>query len=264
MKTIELNIRPGALQGPGGSPFAIPPARWKSINDYLVNVVATSRETTANAVAVIPAFAGLRGSADQWKQATLPNIIKLARGIDTFGSSTVTAQLPILQRLLLPMQSQIPAGSAGPFQDLMGQIIAAAAQSAATAGAIVSDLQVLDTTVQVIKRQAEDYISDSLGMPDAPGGGDAGLNAISTLAQAMSQLAGILSALGTPPQSDIERIRGAWANINDDLGSFRSTVADAIATTSPFIASLDLDVAIAEWSEVAAGARQFAQQASAF
>ena len=67
-----------------------------------------------------------------------------------------------------------------------------------------------------------------------------------------------------PPQADIERIRGAWSNINDDLGRFRATVADAIAATSPFIASLDLDVAAAEWAEVARGARQFAQLASAF
>lgn len=264
MKTITLDTSPGALSAPGGCPFAIAPAQWKGINDYLMNVAATSPQTTANAVAVIPAFAGLRGSADRWKQATLPSIIKLAQGIDTFGTSTVTAQLPILERLLEPMQRQIPAGSAGPFQDLMGQIIAAAAQNATTAGAIVSDLQALDTTVQVIKRQAEDYIADSLSMPDAPGSGGAGLDAIGTLAQAMSQLASILSALGTPPQSDIERIRGAWANINDDLGSFRATVADAIATTSPFIASLNLDVATAEWSEVAAGARRFAQLASAF
>jgi hypothetical protein len=80
----------------------------------------------------------------------------------------------------------------------------------------------------------------------------------------MSQLASILSAIGTPPQADIERIRGAWASITDDLGGFQSTVDDEIATGDPFLAELNLDVAISEWSHLATEAYLVAQGVGSF
>jgi hypothetical protein len=259
MKTITLDVGPGQLQASNGSPFEIPVSEWKSINDYLVNVAAASPQTTASTVSVIPAFADLHGVAGRWRPATLPNIVKLATGIYSYGASTVAGQFPKLQVLLVTMQSETPANSVATFQTLMTEIQATAQQNTTTASGIVQDLQTLDTAVQVIKKQAEDYISDSMSMSDPGGSGSAGLEAISNLASAMSQLASIMSAIGTPPQADIERIRGAWASITDDLGGFQSTVDDEIATGDPFLAELNLDVAISEWSHLATEAYLAAQ-----
>ena len=144
----------------------------------------------------------------------------------------------------------------------MTKMLGSVAQNGNTASSVVRDLLALDSAVQVVKQQAEDAISDSLSMSGAPGGGDAGLDAISSLAQTMSLLASVLSAVGTPPQTDIERIRGGWASISDDLTNFQSTVSAAIAATMPFIAELNLDVASSEWSQLATEAREFAEQAS--
>ncbi len=263
MKTITLDVRPGDLQASNGSPFEIPISEWKSINDYLVNVAAADPQTTANTVNAIPAFADLKGVADRWKPSTLPGIINLAQGISDYGTNTVAGQFPKLQQLLDTMQSDIPANSQATFQGLMTQILGTAQQNTSHASGIVQELQTLDTAVQVIKKQVEDYIADSMSMPDL-GDGDADAAAISALADRLSQLASMLSALGTPPQTDIERIRGAWAGISDDLSSFQSSVVDEIATGNPFLAELNLDVAISEWSNLATEARQFAQNASSF
>jgi hypothetical protein len=264
MKTITLDVGPGDLQTSDGSPFEIPISEWKKINDYLVNTARANPQTTANTVSAIPAFADLKGVADRWKPTTLPNIIALAQDINRYGTNTIGGQFPELQQLLETMQSDIPANSQATFQALMTQIQATALKNQTTAGGIVQDLQTLDTAVQVCKKQAEDYIADALSMPDPSGGGDAGLDLISKVANTMSQLASLLSALGTPPQTDIERIRGAWAGISNDLSNFNSTVSEQIAAGDPFIAELNLDVAISEWSNLAAEAEQFAQSANSF
>ena len=83
MRTITLQLGPGALQAPNGSPFAIPFSQWKGINDYLANVAGTNAATRANASALVPAFPTLVASADQWKRATLPNLVRVAQGIDS-------------------------------------------------------------------------------------------------------------------------------------------------------------------------------------
>lgn len=264
MNTITLDVRPGNLEASNGSPFELPVSEWKKINDYLVNVAATNQATTASTVSAIPAFADIKSVADRWKPTTLPNIVAVAQGIYSYGTDTVGGQFPKLQQLLETMQSSIPGNAEATFQNLMQQIQQKAQQNQTTAAGVVQDLQTLDTAVQVAKKQAEDYMADALSMPDPSGGGDAGLDLISNLANAMSQLASILSALGTPPQTDIERIRGGWASIADDLGNFQSTVSEQIATGDPFIAELNLDVAISEWSNLATEAEQFAQSANNF
>jgi hypothetical protein len=270
MKTIPLDVRPGSLKSSKGSPFEVPISQWKTINDYLGSVAAT--DIPPNAVSALPAFTTLKASAVKWKSTTLPNLINLSQGIYNYGANTVVNQFPRLKQLLQTMQSNIPANSAADFHNIMSTILTAAEQNTALATTIANEFATIDTSVQASKAQIQNYLA-SVSPPQPPQleprhasrAGEHGPEAVygyrphSYFEFQMYQLWQLSCA---PPQSEIERVRGAWSSISDDLNNFQSTVNDEIASSSPFLADLNLDVAVSEWRDLASEARQFSENLS--
>lgn len=259
MNTITLDLRPGSLNSPNGSLFEVSISQWKAINTYLGNVAAI--DIPANSESAMPAFVTLKASAVQWKATTLPNLINLSQGIYNYGANTVAAQFPRLQQLLETMKSEIPPNSAADFHHIMSTILVAAQQNTALAITIAKEFETIDTSVQVSKKQIQDYLA-SLS-PSAPPPGFSGARS-STRAHSYFefQMYNLWQLSCAPPQSEIERVRGDWSSISDDLKSFQSTVNEEIASSSPFLAKLNLDVAISEWQGLASEARQFSENLS--
>jgi len=269
MKTITLDLRPGSLKSSNGSPFEVPISQWKTINDYLGSVAATG--IPPNAVSALPAFTTLKASAVKWKSTTLPNLINLSQGIYNYGANTVVNQFPRLKQLLQTMQSNIPANSAADFHNIMSTILTAAEQNTALATTIANEFATIDTSVQTSKAEIQNYLA-SLSPPpprlEPRHGSRAFLDepeapfehrAPSEFENQMSRLWQLSCA---PPQSEIERVRGAWSSISDDLKFFQSTINEEIASSSPFLADLNLDVAVSEWRDLASEARQFSENLS--
>ena len=266
MKTIVLDLRPGSLTSSNGSPFEVPISEWKTINDYLTTVAST--DIPAGAVSALLALVTLKASAVKWKSTTLPNLISLSQGIYNYGANTVVNQFPRLKQLLQTMQSNIPANSAADFHNIMSTILTAAKQNTALATTIANEFATIDTSVTASRGQIADYLASLPPPPSrlAPRHGSRasedspeviyGDRAPSALETQMSQLR---SLSRSPPQSEIERVRGACSSITDDLKSFQSTVNVEIASSSPFLADLNLDVAVSEWRDLASEARQLSE-----
>jgi hypothetical protein len=244
-------------------------SQWKTISDYLGSVAAT--DIPPNAVSALPAFTTLKASAVKWKSTTLPNLINLGQGIYNYGANTVVNQFPRLKQLLQTMQSNLPANSAADFHNIMSTILTAAEQNTALATTIANEFATIDTSVQASKAQIQNYLA-SLPPPPPRLGPRHGSwasedgpqpyyepRAPSAFETQMSQLRSLSCS---PPQSEIERVRGAWSSISDDLKVFQSTVNEEIASSSPFLADLNLDVAVSEWRDLATEARQFSQNLS--
>ena len=258
MKTITLDLRPGSLTSSNGSPFEVPISEWKTINDYLRSVVAI--DIPANTQSALPAFATLKASAVKWKSTTLPNLINLSQGIYNYGANTVVDQFPRLKQLLQTMQSNIPANSATDFRNIMSTILTAAEQNTALATTIAQEFATIDTSVTASKGQIQDYLKSVSPPPPPPGKGEIGGHRPHSYFEFQMYQLWLLSC--APPQSEIERVRGAWSSISDDLNFFQSTVNEEITSSSPFLADLNLDVAVSEWRDLANEARQFSENLS--
>ncbi|CUS44375.1 Pesticidial crystal protein cry6Aa [hydrothermal vent metagenome] len=70
------------------------------------------------------------------------------------------------------------------------------------------------------------------------------------LTTAGSSLDGVLTALNSALPI-VQKARGAWHALSDDIGSVLKTLANDIGGQESFIASLGVDTAISEWSELA-------------
>lgn len=252
VKTINLDLGPGSLQTSSGSPFEVSIDTWKKVNDYLINITQTDAQETANIVKDIPSFATVKAIADKWKPTILPNIVQLAEGTYNYGENTVGGKFPEVKKLVGNGQSPIPAESLTKFREIMTEILTETQSNAILATGIVGDLAILDNTIPILNKEAAEYISESMGMPNPQN-----LAAVEAIAATLSQLASLLSAVGTPPITDIERIRGRWEAITADLKDFQATVSAEISANSPFIISLNLDSAIKAWSNLGTEARQF-------
>jgi hypothetical protein len=80
---------------------------------------------------------------------------------------------------------------------------------------------------------------------------------IERITQNVAQLASIMSVFSTPPVASIERLRGAWGAIGDDLRNLQRSVLTKIDSAEPFIAELNVEVAIGEWEQIGSEACQF-------
>jgi hypothetical protein len=254
MKTMNRDLQPGSFEAANGSSFELSVSVWRAVDDFLTKVAAV--QTTAKIDAAIPAFAVLKAAAVKWKWTTLPNLFGLLQDIYGYGDETVARRFPRLKQLLQTMQSEIPANAAADFHRIMSEILEEAEENTELAISIAKDLETIDTSVQAVKQQIEDYMADTVGGGAAEGKEEEEVALISALGNRLPELASLLSAFGTPPRTDVERVRGAWSSLADDLNGFQSTVKQEIATSNPFLAELNLDVAISEWRDLAEEAQQ--------
>ena len=259
MATVNLDLSPGELQGQSGGPFDVPFPVWAGLDACLV-ALAEAPANTAPGLSALASYADLVAAAARWRPQTLPALVSVANDIDQFGRDVVDVQLPTLANALTSQASQPTASGLQQARTVLLQIATTVQEHETSAAAVAAQLLEVDDDLQLVRTQVEDALSDSMGGPGGPPNSIVGLDA---LAQSLSELAAALASVGTPPQQDLERIRGAWAALGDDLGSFQSTIQETADSGSPYIVNLDLDVATSEWTAIATQARDFAQRASA-
>lgn len=269
MKTIQANMGPGTLQTPSGSPFAIPIQQWNNISVFLANVNGTSAASLANFISVIPAFADLKKCAADWQGGTYANLIGLAKSISQYGTNTATVVYPQLDTMLNQWTNGNPSASQQTaFSQLLQPTVDAAKRHGQLAATLASQLQALATAVELTNAELPGAISNLMAQAMSDPSGDSGdlanrlVDQVTAISQQLGQLASLLAAVGTtPPVQDIQRVEGAWSAIANDLGNLYSAVLSQIASEEPFIADLDLQVAIGEWKDVASEAQAFANSA---
>jgi hypothetical protein len=267
MQALTVDLSPGALRTASGSPFEISFEQWKGIHEFLTNVDSTTPETVAAFSRLMPAYADLKRSAAKWPSSTFPSVIQLSQGIVDYNANVVRVNYPKLDALAGRWQTQAPTpAERAEFDGMISASLDHAQRDSATAAAVVHDLQVLMDAVDATSNQSETAISAALAGAYAGGSGSGDfstelVNQVQQIAQSLAQVAAIESVIGQPPARDIERIRGAWGAIGDDLERLRKSVLAEIAKEEPFHAQLDVEVAMNEWGTLAAEAQAFARNA---
>jgi hypothetical protein len=266
MKTIKAELGVGALQTSANSPFVVPARQWNNITSFLDGVNGASADSTRNFVSLMPAYADLRKCAADWTVTTYPDLIALANGISQYGFHVATVVYPQLDAMLKLWTATAPSKSQqSSFTQLFQPTLDAARKNGQLAANLASQLQLLGSAVAVINQELPGAISNL--MADAmgdPGSSDPSslanhlVDQINAISGQLAQLASLLSAVGTPPLTDIQRVQGAWGGISDDLQGLYNNVLTQIVSEEPFIADLDIQVAIAEWQAIASEAQAFA------
>ncbi|TFW31060.1 hypothetical protein [Duganella callida] len=264
MDTTRIDLGPDTVTA-GGSPFALPAAQWRAIGDFLASVNATDAASSAGIAAQLPDYATLRTCAANWSARTHPNLLSLAGQISQYGSYFSQQLAPRLNAMISGQQ----AAQQGAALDALLQPAMDTAQRCATlAAALVPDLQTLGSTCGNIQRALPGVISSltaqSVGIPGM--GSNDGLAArlaaqIGAIAANLAQVAVLYAVAGNVPLADIERLRGAWGGISDDLAALREDMQTLAASLDTVLAGLDLQLAGSQWQSVAAEAAAFAAAA---
>ncbi|MBV8633111.1 MAG: hypothetical protein JO002_01350, partial [Burkholderiaceae bacterium] len=244
----------------------VPAAQWRAIGNFLAGVRATDTASSADITSQLPDYATLRSCAEKWSVVTHPNLLGLARNVSQYGAYFANDLGP---RLRSTAEMAPADGSKNTALDVLLQPAVDTAQRCATlAAALVPDLQRLSSASLAVQNALPGVISSlmaqSVGIPGMSDGSDLAqrlADQVNAIAANLAQVAVLYSVTGNVPLHDIERLRGAWGGISDDLALLKTDMQNPISGEDPIIADLDLQSEISQWQNVAAEAVAFAAAA---
>lgn len=261
-----LNLGPGPLTSPDGSPFAISDQAWDKVHQYVTHINNMNERSISTVTRYIPAFPRLHSIVGVWSRQTFPNIVALASKIKNFGDAAAPDNLNRLKEILTTIQNggakDTSSKEVGEIMDGLNNACVPITQSA---GEIKAAIQGFVSASQQAQTQYQEF---KAGIGGGTSGGRGDGKSLSSdqfaeeIAEQIEKLVSSLVVFKITPMTVIEKIKGDWDAIGSDLSYTKTWLMGKLNTGMPFLAELQIDTAIQGWRKVASEARAFIDYAN--
>lgn len=270
MKILESikGIGPDLLKISNNTPFEVTIDEWSIIKSYANQIIKIGSEAEENIKAFISSFQILKKCAVKWEESIFLNIIKLSDYLYKFGMETVKVEYCKLKDILCSVQGMKPSEHDRLlFHKAILNCINEIENIINLSSIVIEDLIDFSNSIENTYRECQQYmyirandwiinIDSNSKMKNA-----CGMDIVQQTIQAVVELSLLMIKIHTPPLADIQRFRGVWASIREDLDYIDLIFNKEIQIDEPFIVSINISVAISEWERVAMEAYDFSNKA---